>query len=160
MSDFATTPATSKDLLDCGQKLLNSTFKGVFSIDTLPKVNWNKNIMFIVNTDSSNLPGMHWIAVIIRDRIGYIFDPLGHIIPLKLSNWMTYICYKWSANTRQLQTFVSQLCGYFCIYFLFFATSKYLHTTSFNDIVNCIFPVKYSPIHYEKSIIDFCKTNL
>lgn len=160
MSEFATTPSTSEDLMKFSKKLLNRTFKGVFSIDKLPKVKLGQNVMFIVNTDSSNLPGMHWIAVIIRNGNGYIFDPLGQFVPLKLSSWMTYTCYKWSTNTRHIQTFLSQLCGYFCIYFLFFATSSYLYATPFADILNLVFPTKYSPILYEKSVIDFCKSNL
>jgi len=71
-------PTTNSfDLVVMADGLHMKQFVGVFSINTLPTTLYTKNVMFITNTDTNNLPGKHWIAVMIRDGIGYCFDPLG-----------------------------------------------------------------------------------
>jgi hypothetical protein len=71
---------TGSDVLDdFGRKLFGPKFQGVFPIDEFMKksVN-NKRSYFIVNLDTSNLPGSHWIAVVIlKKRKPYIYDSFG-----------------------------------------------------------------------------------
>ena len=52
-------------------------FIGVFPRDLLPqKVTYPSS--FIINTDNSNKPGEHWLAIYINeDRKLHFFDPLG-----------------------------------------------------------------------------------
>lgn len=147
------TQLTTTDVELFGKKLIDN-FNGVYSVDTLPKSS-KKNLIFIANIDSSNLPGSHWIGVIIRQGIGYVFDPFGHAPPLKLTNWMSKHCTKWNINTRQIQPIFSQLCGYFCLHFLYFASLPILKDASYNDIIKLMYPTKYSPFTFEQTIIDF-----
>lgn len=148
---------TATELKDIANKILPKTFLGVFSIDTLPMKKY-RNCMFITNTDASNLPGTHWIAIIIQDTIGYVFDPMGFPPHLKISYWMNNNCNKWSTNIFQVQPYLSNLCGQYCIHFLYFASANYLNDKRFDDIVTLLYPKRFSPSIWEKTVIDF--TNL
>ena len=55
-------------------KLLGSRFKGTYSVDTVPI---QKSGMFIVNTDLSTGPGVHWVAVLSTSKTVYVFDSFG-----------------------------------------------------------------------------------
>ena len=50
-------------------------FDGVFACDRLP----TKPRLMVCNTDQSDMPGEHWIAIYVDDdgRYGEYFDPLG-----------------------------------------------------------------------------------
>ena len=79
----------------------------------------------IVNVDSSNLGGSHWIALgLFQDRLEVI-DPLGFTIfnwsrvPCGLMNF----CHRFGARrkihvTKRVQHKDSVLCGFFCIYYV------------------------------------------
>jgi hypothetical protein len=55
-------------------KLLGARFKGTYSVDTVPI---KKSGMFIVNTDLSTGPGIHWVAVLSTSKAVYVFDSFG-----------------------------------------------------------------------------------
>ena len=55
-------------------KLLGSRFKGTYSVDTVPI---QKSGMFIVNTDLSTGPGVHWVSVFSTAKNVYVFDSFG-----------------------------------------------------------------------------------
>ena len=55
-------------------KLLGTRFKGTYSVDTVPI---QKSGMFIVNTDLSTGPGVHWVAVVSTAKNIYVFDSFG-----------------------------------------------------------------------------------
>lgn len=145
---------TTIDLENFGNTLLTKQFYGVVPLDELPKYS-SQDFTFIVNTDTSNLPGTHWIAVIIRDNRGFVFNTFGIYPPPKLKYWLDIHCHKWSCNKRQIQSYSSNLCGYFCIHFLYFATMTYLNNVSFYEIINILYPEKMSLSTYEQTIIDF-----
>lgn len=133
------------------------SFDGVFPINNLP-ITPKKSYILIANTDPDNLAGKHWIAVIIRNGEGYVFDPLGNAPPLKLQHWMNLRAISWSCNTRQVQSNDSTLCGYFCIYFLWFATCNALRNEHYNNIMNILFPNTSIYINYYDCIVrDFVK---
>lgn len=124
-------------------------------MDKLPKQMLRKNAMFILNTDTSNLPGQHWIAVIVRDNVAYCFDPLGSPPPTFLAFWLNNQRFThWSSNTRQIQPSYSNMCGQFCVHFLYFASASYMEDTSLDDIVNVLYPVNDSHSDYEYSVMN------
>lgn len=96
---------------------LNSVpnFIGVFPIDHVPNSKL-RQYSFIVNNQSSNLPGQHWIAVSIKNRHAYIFDPLGMPPPYQLTKSLHGHEIKY--NTVQYQPANSNLCGQFALSFL------------------------------------------
>ena len=130
----------SVQLSTLSKLILGSHFEGVFAKNNLPPGR-HPNRMFILNTDTANLPGRHWIAVFIRDNIGYVFDPLGMVPPpLRLINWMNERYLQWSYNKRQVQPIDSNMCGVYCMYFLYHA-SIISTSTNLNDLFdNHIFP--------------------
>ena len=80
---------------------------------------------FIVNLDSSNLPGSHWISIRVNRKSVEVFDPAGFEIfkwpriPCTLLNFLHRL-----TVTRKilfsptLQSPNSHLCGYYCIFYL------------------------------------------
>lgn len=132
------------------------SFDGVFARDHLPSAR-KRNMILIHNTDTGNLPGQHWVAVIIRRKVGYCFDPLGQAPSTTLSNWMNVHCNRWSSNTsRQVQPLYSNLCGYYCLYYLYWCTK--CEMIDFNTMLNTVFPITHSLESYENTIKEFKKT--
>jgi hypothetical protein len=100
-------------LKDCGD------FIGVFSLDNLPTV-MASNSKFIVNTQTSNLPGEHWISV----SGSHLFDPLGLHYPEALMKHMYKYYNKLTFNRNMYQRPTSDLCGQFCCFSLLFPYYK------------------------------------
>ena len=103
-------------------------FLGCFAEDKLDGLALKTFPCFlIVNVDSSNLVGSHWIALgLFRDRLE-IMDPLGFTIfnwtrvPCKLMNF----CHLFGSRreihvTKRIQPNFSVLCGYYCIHYVIF----------------------------------------
>ena len=92
-------------------------FKGVFSIDTIPKNLKNKSF-FVSNLSQHNLPGTHWIGFLCLKNKLEIFCSLGNtwelILPyLKFKkNFIVYY------NETAFQSPDSTKCGKYVIYFL------------------------------------------
>ena len=114
----ATKASTIQRLLKCCPN-----FIGCFAEDELQNLSLKTFPCFlIVNIDSSNLNGSHWIALgLFRDRLE-IMDPLGFTIfnwtrvPCNLMNF----CHRFGSRrkihvTKRIQPDFSVLCGYYCI---------------------------------------------
>lgn len=93
----------------------NDDFLGVFSKDNIPIME-NKNQCAIINSDTGNLGGTHWIAI--KDYGGYVmyFDAAGWI-PIRS------ICSRLKKRIKvytfhNIQPIISQTCGQHCVYFL------------------------------------------
>ena len=102
---------------------LGNYFLGVYSRDYLP-ILFNSTAAtagFIVNTDTSNLPGTHWIAcVLLPDGRGEVFDSFGQIPPSSLQVWMNIHCPRgWFYNTTCIQGPITTLCGGYCLFYLY-----------------------------------------
>ena len=103
-------------------------FIGCFAEDELSDLKLRLFPCFlIVNIDSSNLGGSHWIALgLFQDRLE-IMDPLGFNIfnwkrvPCQLMNF----CHLFGSRrkiyvTKRIQSNTSSLCGFFCINYVIF----------------------------------------
>ena len=119
------------------QRLLKCcpNFLGCFAEDELETLSLRTFPCFlIVNIDSSNLDGSHWIALgLFRDRLE-IMDPLGFTIfnwtrvPCKLMNF----CHLFGSRreihvSKRIQPDNSVLCGYYCIHYVIFRQIFSLH---------------------------------
>ena len=115
-----------------GNVILNSlscfdNFLGCFAQDELEKlVITNFPCFIIVNLDSSDMNGSHWIAIGIFQDALEIFDPLG----FDIFNWPVIPCALLSflhrmASTRRvkviprIQADSSVLCGYYSMFYVF-----------------------------------------
>ena len=101
-------------------------FIGIFAQDELAKLTIsNYPSYFIVNLDSKNLPGSHWIAIGVFSRKLEIFDPLG----FSIFSWPTIPCdllhflLKFATGRKitickTIQSNKSTLCGFFCTFYV------------------------------------------
>ena len=108
-----------KLILRHSDNVTKHAFLGIFSMDKLPRYLPHLPILFIVNTDSSNLPGEHWKAVYISsDKIGEVFDSLALPIGIYLQRWMNTFARKWTVTKVRVQNPLSATCGAFTLYFV------------------------------------------
>ena len=96
-----------------------AAFLGIFSRDTLPTSIQRLPVLFVVNTQTSNLPGQHWVAVYISsEKRGELFDSLATPVSLKLMRWMNTFTVKWRPSKMRIQNPLSAYCGAFVAYFV------------------------------------------
>jgi hypothetical protein len=99
-------------------------FRGVYSLDTLPPKKYlKKPSSFIVNTDPSNKPGTHWIAIYLpANGRAEFFDSYGRWPAHK--NFQTFIHKNTKKpilyNKMKLQSPLSTVCGKYCCLYLFY----------------------------------------
>ena len=71
---------------------------------------------YIVNSDPSHLPGKHWMAVFYARPMEF-FDPLAR--PPTYYKLDDKLLINYIYNFKQVQGSFSELCGEFCIYYLY-----------------------------------------
>ena len=97
----------------------------------LPKMP-DKPALFIVNTDTSDKPGSHWIVVFVKDcKISEYFDPLGKSPDGYFSNYLSEQSKSYSYNTKRCQNYGTNICGQYCLFYCYFRARGY----SMEDIV-------------------------
>ena len=104
-------------------RLGKESFLGVFPMDLLPKQEvLQRPFSLIVNTAPSSHKGQHWLAVYVDDEgQGEMFDSYGHSASFydrRLEHFLQRNCMFHVYNSRQVQSFTSDVCGQFCLFFL------------------------------------------
>jgi hypothetical protein len=89
-------------------------FRGVFMRDTLPS-KINNFECGIVNLDSSENNGTHWVAYYKNKTHCIYFDSFGLPAPLELEH---YFNQPYFYQTFQLQDANDYICGHLCLYVL------------------------------------------
>jgi hypothetical protein len=87
--------------------------------DVIMRDEFNKNTEYgnyIINLDSSDNNGTHWVAYIYRKNISFYFDSFGIIPPLEVIDYSQ--CNKILYNNFIIQEKYSVLCGWYCIDFI------------------------------------------
>ena len=96
-----------------------AAFIGVFPIDHLPKRLPALPALFIINTNTSNLPGQHWKAVYIsKNHYGELFDSLAVPVSIKMQQWMNKHAQRWISSKLTLQNPLSPSCGGYVLYYV------------------------------------------
>lgn len=103
-------------------------FGGVFPLDMIPSYNCNKII--IVNFDPSNETGSHWVSLYYNNIRNEYFDSYGYKSLKKEITKSLGKCYKF--NGEQLQSFNSDVCGHFCVFYTIHKCSNF----SLESIIN------------------------
>lgn len=68
-----------------------------------------------------NLNNKHWTALYVKNGEGFYFDSYGVIYPTTVKKFCPNVIY----SDDTIQSLNSVLCGYFCLYFLYWMTNKY-----------------------------------
>lgn len=147
---------SSKTLVDTVRKNADKetliAFYGVCSIDKLPEFIHTRPFLMIVNTHTHNLPGEHWIAILIdANRNGELFDSLALPVNNILIRWLNRFTSKWKKNERALQHALSSSCGAFALFFIL----NRLHVKDFETLTNSF---DVSPQKNESFIRQFYRT--
>lgn len=107
---------TNIDLYYYARKMKIPHFRGVFMQDTLPK-RAKKFETAIVNLNSSNERGSHWVAYKKDDDTVYYFDSFGNLPPpSEILKYMKNCNFKY--NYDNFQSINSYNCGHLCLKFL------------------------------------------
>ena len=126
-----------------------AAFLGVFSIDRLPVNIPHLPLLFIINTNTSNLPGQHWKAIYInKNRVGEIFDSLATSVSLRLEQWMNTNTKKWSLSSLTLQNPLSAFCGGYVLYYI-------MTRLNYRSLSACIAPFTNDVFHNDRIIETF-----
>ena len=106
------------------------TFRGVFAADELPDLD-TFPCGFVANTDPHTEPGTHWVAFYFpsRDK-GEFFDSYGYPPEYYGEPFMGYNIE--TINSHKLQSSWSEVCGHYCIFYLYYRSRRY----SMSKIVN------------------------
>ena len=131
---------------------LKSIFKGVFASDQLPKENEiQTRSVYIVNVDTHDKQGLHWLSIFVENDQCEGFDSYG--LPIhwyKPSPFVTWVFKHYqdvTSNVGQLQATDSNTCGHYALFFLFARARgksmesfiqpfKYLHDVDNNHKIN------------------------
>lgn len=92
-------------------------FLGCFSSDNYPK-SFKKNEFFIVNKDSSNEIGSHWMAVFYNTDIIEFFDSGGTNEKTVLSFLSFDKTFQCAFNETPIQPRDTNTCGEFCVFYI------------------------------------------
>ena len=108
-------------------EIMSEHFLGVFPRDMIPKHTGNGSL--IANTDTSDKPGTHWVAMYKENHECEFFDSYGRA-PFE-NNFLEI---RTRHNKVKLQSDYSQVCGHYCLYFLYFRSRG----NNLNEIINSL----------------------
>ena len=132
----------------------SNAFLGVFPINRLPQNFSHLPVLFIINTNTSNLPGQHWKAIYVSNkREGEVFDSLATPVELTLLHWMNAFTRKWIVSTLILQNPLSPTCG---AYVLYFVMTRLRHTS----LKSCVAIFSFDVFENDKRVELFYKKHL
>ena len=128
-------------ILNASLKNTGTLYLGTYAADQVPARSPFYPCCLITNTDPSDLPGMHWVAIYYPNpnEIEF-FDSCGN--PPTAFNFTirnTFVRY----NPYEIQSLDSTSCGHYCIYFLY----ERSHKKSFLSIVTHLFSIKHKSDH-------------
>lgn len=95
----------------------------LFGIDLKAVIDY-KDLKYYDFDDGSyilNLGNKHWTSLFIKDGHGFYFDSYGVIYPREVKIFCNNIIY----SDDTIQSLNSILCGYYCLYFLYWMTNKF-----------------------------------
>ena len=114
---------TNFDLYTHVKEIKIPYFRGVYMRDTLPKKTLT-NECGIMNFNTSNQTGSHWVCWYKKGSTRVYFDSFGCICPIELQKYLkTPLEFKNSTpciqrNSEQVQEPNTQICGQLCLYVL------------------------------------------
>ena len=129
-------PLTNVELTTYSQELEIPHFRGVFMRDTLPLYPFNVE-SGIVNLNTSNQPGSHWVCYYRNKTDRIYFDSYGQTTPVEIQQYLK-TCSQFDRgkeiiqrNTDIVQAVITSVCGHLCLFVL-----KSLASEEFQTFLN------------------------
>ena len=112
-------------------------FIGVFPRDKLPQAQFKYPYSLIMNTDTSENKGQHWLAMHYdTNKYCTFFDSYGNSPKFyKLDNYIKQTSSDYEWNRQQIQDPFSVVCGHYCIFFILMKSRGF----ELNEINNLFF---------------------
>ena len=112
------------DYLASKHPALHRVYGGAVPSDGLPRrLRTDFPQAFIVNTDPTGQPGMHWMAIWIEENRCEVFDSFA--LPLQtypgvepFIRWLERHCKNIETNDRSVQSVTSDTCGVYALFYL------------------------------------------
>ena len=120
-------------------KLKIPNFKGCFYKDTLKKIEPSSSYIINLNNEfnekNERNAGSPWVALITDDmKRGLYFDSYGEKEPNEIRHLLKSNQYKIAHTSKNIQSLMRNLCGFFCLAFIYFlSVSKYRTKSIIND---------------------------
>ena len=107
------------------KKLGIKNFQGCFYKDKLKEIKSNSSYILNLNSEfdenGNRNKGSHWVALCVDDdKQGIYFDSYGLDPPKEIKNLLKSNQYKIGNTTKNIQSLMSNLCGFFCLAFIYF----------------------------------------
>ncbi|KAF8386866.1 hypothetical protein PRIPAC_76008 [Pristionchus pacificus] len=139
------------DSVDINSLLANiPNFLGVFPSDCLPTIN-NKLHTFglIVNTDSSDKHGTHWLAIVVKHGICHYFDSFGGLPQVQS---ILAFCQQFDSchyNREKHQNIQEITCGAYCIFVI---NEMLFRNKTFRSVVSTFHRIKRDDVFVRKQL--------
>lgn len=126
-------------------------FQGVYSANNLPR-RLQKGQSLILNCCNSNLPGKHWLCLYQNsDDVLEMFDSFGNSPNVYGLNEKLPYSNIYIYNRKQLQGWTSNVCGVYCLFYLYYKTRDF----PVDKIVNSAFSNDYN--QNDCIVVDYVK---
>jgi hypothetical protein len=114
-------------------------FKGCFYKDKLTKIQPNSSYIINLNSEldehGNRYSGSHWTCLATDDmKRAIYFDLYGEREPVEIKNLLKSNQYKLGHTSKNIQSLMSNLCGFFYLAFIYFlSVSKFRTKNIIND---------------------------
>ena len=122
---------SNHDIDELITKMNIPNFKGCYYKDKLKKIQPNSSYIINLNSEldesGKRNTGSHWTCLVTDDMCRAIyFDSYGENAPNEIRNLLKSNQYKIGHTSKNIQSLMSNLCGFFCLAFIYFlSVSKF-----------------------------------
>jgi hypothetical protein len=130
---------SNHDIDELITKMNIPNFKGCFYKDKLKKIQPNSSYIINLNSEldekGKRNTGSHWTCLVTDDMKRAIYhDSYGENAPNEIRNLLKSNQYKIGHTSKNIQSLMSNLCGFFCLAFIYFlSVSKFRTGNIIND---------------------------
>jgi len=130
---------SNHDIDELITKMNIPNFKGCYYKDKFKKIQPNSSYIINLNSEldesGKRNTGSHWTCLVTDDMCRAIyFDSYGENAPNEIRNLLKCNQYKIGHTSKNIQSLMSNLCGFFCLAFIYFlSVSKFRTGNIIND---------------------------
>jgi hypothetical protein len=130
---------SSYDMSSLVTKMGISNFRECFYKDKAKTIQPNSSYIINLNSEldenNNRNSGSHWVALVTDDMKRAIYhDSYGEREPVETKNLLKSNQYKLGHTSKNIQSLMSNLCGFFCLAFIYFlSVSKFRTKNNIND---------------------------